>query len=633
MSNIVHIAFICDEGYVLPTSVAITSLIMNKEESMVYHIYVVTADLSENSKKIFEEFQCKNVIIHIIQESASDFIGLHTQMENSYCVATEAALLKFKLPELITKTDKVLYLDGDIIVNQDLKELYETPLEENYAAVVVDSGIMYAGDPIKKQFVNYFNSGVMLLNLEKMRTDELSNVLIQEKKNSTDMSLMDQNIFNKVFENHIKILPIKYNVLYINLLRAYAKKKFTIQQLNQKYNTEYQNLNELKEEAVILHYSSKDKPWKYKNVPTVKLWDKYYKASTVKERFPLTRYRVKKEKNGYTQKLLRMIKKEGIRETLKQIYQYMRKYRNNIAFGIPYYIINFILRVRGKIIYTYYKIPKKNGLNETEKRDKDIIVSLTTIPSRIQTVGTVIGCMMRQTVKPDRIILNISEEEFQGIKLPYCIRLQQKNGLEVNYCKDLGPHTKYYYTMKQNPNQIIVTIDDDILYHKDTIELLYQSYQRHPSAVSALRTHLITFDKDGNLNSYNRWHQRWSRMIDLPTIKLFATGVGGVLYPPACMHEELLKEEEFMKLCPAADDLWLKVMQLLRNTPCVLAARQRPLRYIDGTQEVGLYKTNVHDSRNDIQLQAILDVYNEYYGEGDTLLNRIKNDATPIRNT
>ena len=106
-----------------------------------------------------------------------------------------------------------------------------------------------------------------------------------------------------------------------------------------------------------------------------------------------------------------------------------------------------------------------------------------------------------------------------------------------------------------------------------------------------------------------------------------------MLYPPNIMNEDLLKEDIFMKLCPIGDDLWLKVMQLLNDIPCVLAAKQRTLRYIDGTQEIALHKTNVGQGKNDEQLNNLFEFYNDYYGEDDKLLDRIKNDTTPIRNS
>lgn len=634
MNNIINIAFISDDGYVLPTSVAITSLIKNKLSSTIYKINIVTADLKENSIEIFKSLSSDSVIINIISASAEKFKGMHRNSGNSYCVATEAALLKFELPNLIDDTEKLLYLDGDIIVKSDLSELYNVDIEEKYAAVVQDSGIMYTNDTNKNRFKEYFNSGVMLLNLALMRQDNLSEILIEAKRKSTDMSLMDQNIFNLVFENKVKTLNTKYNLLYINLLRAKKQNKFTINDLNNLYDTNYLELEEIKDDAVILHYSSKDKPWKCYNVPTVEMWDEYYKLSPMGfVELKRTKVRKEKESKNLFQKFFFTLKREGVKAVIKKTYGFLKKHKKSKVLIVPYSIFKIIKSMYRKSVSFSYLLPKYNGLNKTEKRDKEIIVSLTTIPSRIDAVCIVIGTMLRQTVKPDKIQLYLGQDEFKDIKLPLWLKLQMRCGVEVIYCKDLKPHTKYFYAMKNNKGSIVITVDDDILYHNDTIEILYKSYLKHPEAVSALRTHLITFNGEGILNPYNVWRQRWSRLIDVPTIKLFATGVGGVLYPPDTMNEDLLKEDIFMKLCPIGDDLWLKVMQLLNDIPCVLAAKQRTLRYIDGTQEIALHKTNVGQGKNDEQLNNLFEFYNDYYGEDDKLLDRIKNDATPIRNS
>ena len=626
----VKFAFICDDGYILPTCVAITSLVRNKNQESFYHIYIIMADMSEESGKIFQELEEPSVKITMIQASTLEFEGMDIKSKKSYCVATKSALLKFKLPLLLPDCDRVIYLDGDLIVTRDLTQLYEVELADNYAAVVQDSGIIYSQDANKRQFTEYFNSGVMVLNLVKMRAEQISDRLILEKKNGADMTLMDQNIFNLVFANHILTLPIRYNFLYVNLIRAQKRKQFSMKQLNALYHTNYNSLKDILQDAAIIHYSSKDKPWKYDDVPGVDIWNDYYQMSPMAKAFLLKRKHLPVE--GKVKRAISILKNKGIKAFFREAFRYIDRHQEK-----------FLCRIIGKVIRTCkvamvwimsqpYKFPIKTGLNTTENRDKKIIVSLTTTPSRIREVSYAIGTMLRQTMKPDRIVLVLSKTEMEGVTLPYWLRKQQECGVEILYREDLGPHTKYYYMLKAEPEQLLITIDDDILYRNNVIELLFQSYQKHPNAVSALRTHLITFDKEGEINPYNTWRQRWSELIDVPSMRLFATGVGGVLYPPHCMHEEVFASEKFVKLCLGQDDLWLKTMQIMNNTPCVLAAKQCPLRYIPNTQKNARWRMNVVNNANDTAMKNILNEYNLYYGEEDTLLNRIKNDQTPIRN-
>lgn len=272
--NIVNIALISDNSYVVPTATAIWSIIKNKHKNTFLNIYIVTADMHESSVKSFYRLANESVNIRIVDASTDKFQGIHKPKEGTPCVASIAALLKFDLPNLVSEQDKLLYLDGDIIVRADLYDLFSTDIEDVYAGVVIDSGSIYYRHKYVKLVNQYFNSGVMLLNLKKMREDSCSKLLIEQKQKSNDSMLMDQNIFNIVFDRKIKTLPIIYNFLYVNLLRATGK--YNIDQINHVYGTNFKNLAEIRDQAVIVHYSSKDKPWKYEDVPLGEEWMQYY---------------------------------------------------------------------------------------------------------------------------------------------------------------------------------------------------------------------------------------------------------------------------------------------------------------------------------------------------------------------
>lgn len=168
-------------------------------------------------------------------------------------------------------------MDSDILVRKDLAELYDIDISNSYAGVCFDTGLMYSQRIQKINARSYFNSGVMLLNLKLLRKDRIGDKLIKEKAAYQDKSLMDQNIFNIVFKGHVKFLSIKYNLLYVNLMRA--RDKYSITQLNQLFKSNYRDLMSIRKESVIIHFSSKDKPWKNSNVPLSKEWASYYEQS------------------------------------------------------------------------------------------------------------------------------------------------------------------------------------------------------------------------------------------------------------------------------------------------------------------------------------------------------------------
>lgn len=278
MSNYnINIAFICDNNFVMPTVVALTSLIKNKNDLSQYDIYIIGADISEENIEIFHKLEDSNINIIIIRASAKEFMGLHQTQEGSDCVASISALLKFKLPKLLPNCDKALYLDGDILIVKDLLELYNEELDDKLACVVIDSGIIYYKHKFTERVKHYFNSGVMLLNLKKMRENNICEILVNTKEELKDFSLMDQNVFNIVFDGKVKLLPIKYNFLVRNLTRA--KEKYRIADINKKYDVNYNNLNEIKLDSHIIHFSSKEKPWKFFDIEMADIWYDYFLAS------------------------------------------------------------------------------------------------------------------------------------------------------------------------------------------------------------------------------------------------------------------------------------------------------------------------------------------------------------------
>ena len=300
--NSIPVVFITDNGYVVPTSVAITSLICNKKPTTKYSIFILTNELSKENEQRFKSFNSDDIKLEVITVSTAELEGLHKYEDNTICQATPAALLKFKLPMIFGSCKKIIYLDGDILVQNDLSDLYSEDISGYYVAAVHDTGKLYHNKEIYKQIPSYFNSGVMLLNLEKCREDNMTEKLIEEKRRSTDNSLMDQNVLNIVFSGHVKIIDIKYNFLILNLTRASAMFKF--EELNKLFNTNYKNLSDIEKHACVLHFSSKDKPWKFYDGPYSKEWYNYFLKSPHKDAFLIRSKFVLNEFNSTQRKAL-----------------------------------------------------------------------------------------------------------------------------------------------------------------------------------------------------------------------------------------------------------------------------------------------------------------------------------------
>lgn len=272
--------------------------------------------------------------------------------------------------------------------------------------------------------------------------------------------------------------------------------------------------------------------------------------------------------------------------------------------------IGFFYRMIDAACVNKYKDVSRYRLNAIEREQK-IIVSLTTIPERIEYAAVVIGIMLCQTMRPDKIQLYLGKSQFADAVLPPLLREQERVGVEIFYVEDLRPHTKYFYALQKHPKDIVITVDDDILYGEDLIETLMDSYRQFPKAVSAMRVHQITFTNSGSIAGYNEWKYCCSDYIRQPRMDLLATGVGGVLYPPGVLPQEVFRKDIFAMYCPYADDIWLKVVQALNGIPCVLAQEHVETQCLTGSQQKGLYLENVLQNRNDAQLRALIDYYRQ----------------------
>ena len=114
---------------------------------------------------------------------------------------------------------------------------------------------------------------------------------------------------------------------------------------------------------------------------------------------------------------------------------------------------------------------QEKGVAEGAEGGTEIIVSLTTHGRRIYEVYLAIESIMQGSRKPDRIVLWLSSD-IQGVSLPLTLLKQMKRGLIVKFTEDIGPYTKLVPALTEYPDSVIVTIDDDILYPYDTLELL-----------------------------------------------------------------------------------------------------------------------------------------------------------------
>lgn len=275
---------------------------------------------------------------------------------------------------------------------------------------------------------------------------------------------------------------------------------------------------------------------------------------------------------------------------------------------ITYRVLLILIRI---VVPLYYEITplKKSGVSETNDNNPQIVVSLTSFPPRMKRIWMVLESLLRQTKKPDRIILWLASTQFSSIEdVEERVRAMEKRGIEIRFCEDLRPHKKYFYSMQEFRNDIVILVDDDVFYFENMIEDLLTKHIEYPNCVVCIRAHKITF-KDGKINKYSEWDFR-SKNISSPDHTLLATTGGGTLFPPKCLSEEVFNLQAIKELCPNADDIWLKCMAFMNRTKTVkVYPIFSELFTTLGSSDLGLAKSNVIEGRNDEQLKNIVERY------------------------
>lgn len=275
------------------------------------------------------------------------------------------------------------------------------------------------------------------------------------------------------------------------------------------------------------------------------------------------------------------------------------------------------------ISYSKYQLDKQ----EVDKRIKDmnevgiehhsqerILISLTSFPARINDVKYVVYSLLNQTHKPDKIILWLGKEKFpnKDADLPKDLLKMKEYGLSIEYCEDIRSYTKLLPALQNYPDYLIITVDDDIYYPKTLVDKLYHTYIQNKNCIIANRAHGITV-KDNSIEPYSKWTMEIKN--NASSYRNFFTGVGGVLYNPKLLPQDIFRKDLFMNYCPHADDIWFNAMAVLNGTKTKIVSGDNTPLYVNyaaelsGTNTLGTKNNGL--SENDTQLKKVLELYPE----------------------
>jgi len=268
---------------------------------------------------------------------------------------------------------------------------------------------------------------------------------------------------------------------------------------------------------------------------------------------------------------------------------------------------NYLIPIYFKLTNLIFKTEKINGGSENA-----FIVSFTTFPERIEKIWLVVECLLRQKTKPDKLILWLSKDQFPSKDiLPSRLLNLEKRGLEIVLCNgDLKSHKKYFYTLTEYPEDILVTVDDDFFYPSTLLSDLLRLHKKYPNAICCERAYLMKVE-NGELSPYGSWKY----LLDGfgPSFEVFQTSGGGTLYPSGSLHPEVLNKDIFLKYCKTADDVWLNIMSQLNFTQIIKSDKYYELLPIISNSVINLSTVNVLQGQNDKQLKKVREIILEKF--------------------
>lgn len=215
-----------------------------------------------------------------------------------------------------------------------------------------------------------------------------------------------------------------------------------------------------------------------------------------------------------------------------------------------------------------------------------LVVSLTSYAARFPTLRLTLMSLLRQDVRPDAVILWLSETDRD--LLPAEIRALP--GLEIRACADLRSYTKVVPTLCAFPDAYVVTADDDVYYEASWLSGLVAA-AASGAHVACHRAHRVAMLSPGQPAPYADWQRNIDTAEQGPLV--FLTGVGGVIYAPGTLHPDTARPEIFTELAPSSDDVWLYWMHRLLGVEAQKIGGRRRILEWDGSQDSNLRQVNV----------------------------------------
>lgn len=254
----IQVVLATDENYAQHVGVTVASLLANRSSRQALTITILADGLSDSSRQALLEIAAsRNADLRFVSMTGEEqFTGLFT-----HTYITRPTYFRLALPRLLPETVKrAIYLDCDLIIRKDISGLWEAELEGQPVGAVTDPEILlrpaYLG--FRKRLMlpehsSYFNSGVLLMDLEIWRSEGIADqVLAFAKDQAARLVCCDQDSLNATLHSRWKALDPKWNVqtTSFSIARKWGRRHLVDKPLF-----------EAVRDPAIVHFTGPIKPW------------------------------------------------------------------------------------------------------------------------------------------------------------------------------------------------------------------------------------------------------------------------------------------------------------------------------------------------------------------------------------
>jgi lipopolysaccharide biosynthesis glycosyltransferase len=648
------IALVSDENYFPGLWVTILSLLAKSEDAGSINLYVVDSGITDESWLRLSEAVSQHPkppqLIRTIfsREKLDDYKFPGTRGPLPYA--------RLFLPELL-QSDKVLYLDADLLVCRDVIELDTLELNGYACASVLNEDgatidFDFSNEKCRELNIdpksNYFNTGLLFMNLDYWRAHDMTRKCL-DFLGKHECKLVDQSAINAVMNNAILPIDRSWNRLSNFLTPA-----------------------ELASANCIVHYTSRN-PWMYQgDVLSMLLWKKFANDTGLSFQPPKMKVSIfernvflgvmrtlgyglmaiwysirhkRRKASGYAYAFTYWVKDSSMRKarardirmakhkmlSINQAPSWLKE-SSSCTSGLDVGLLTpgdlptkgdkltqllenrgrtrkfFSARIERRLQSRLSDLIKGKGRLHVSDLKSDVVVSLTSWPPRAKTLPLVLLTILEQTLRPAMIYVWLSHDDQDMISNEHR-EFFTKHGVEFKAVDDLIAHKKWLPLLELGQTDSFVIADDDTYYPKDWFDYLVSEAAQYPDCIVAHRCHKIKVNHDNIPEAYVDWEKGVNGSSGNSHL-VFPTGCGGVVIHPKAISEEFRRRDLIEKLCPLADDIWLKAAYLQSGFKCRKSHYSFPCLDYPGTRESGLAVKNVDQGANDQQLKDVFDYFN-----------------------